>query len=211
MLYNIVILHIRGDFVIDFLSALSGGILTLLGTILAVYLQFQKQDKEKDKEYHNDLVSMIDIVTYKSAKVRNNELNFKHSSLSKEDTGEIYLDIERDFQSLDNQIQDLIIMMSHHIDHSNEAIQKFLSYYEPVEKQFNKFKISYKIYKQQCGDEGFNTNAVTFSKRKLDVELESFIKDIRNLAQTYYQHHVYEPRLNPLVPKEGAAIISTNT
>ncbi|NJH64416.1 type I secretion system protein [Staphylococcus agnetis] len=188
----------------DFFSTIFGGILTLIGTLLAVYMQFMKQDKERDKEYQNDLVSMIDIVTYKSAKVRNNELNFNHSSLSKEDTGDIYIDIERDFHSLDQQIQELILMMSHHIDDSNEAIQKFLSYYEPVEEQFNKFKISYKIYKQQCDEVGFNTNAITFSKRKLDIAIENFINGIRGLAQEYYHHNVYEPRLNELVKKQDA-------
>ena len=192
---------------IGFFSAILGGVLTFIGTLLAVYMQFKKHDKERDKEYQNDLVSMIDIVTYKSAKVRNNELNFNHSARSKEDTGEIYVDIERDFHSLDHQIQDLILMMSHHIDNSNAVIQKFLGYYEPVEKQFNKFKISYKIYKQQCDEEGFNTNAVTFSKRKLDIALETFITDMRSLALEHYNHKVYEPRLNQLVSKEEAVKI----
>lgn len=153
----------------EFVAALIGGVLSLIGTFTAIWLQFKKQDREKHEEYHNDLVSMIDIVTYKASKVRNNELNYRNSNYSKENTCEIYLDIEQDFKSLDHQIQELITMMSHHINHSNVAIQELLSHYEPLEKQFNKFKIAYKIYNQKFEKAEFDKNKITSSKRKLDA------------------------------------------
>ncbi|RIN08778.1 type I secretion system protein, partial [Staphylococcus warneri] len=50
----------------EFIAAIIGGILSLIGTFSAIFLQFKNQKKEKDEEYHNDLVSMIDIITYKA-------------------------------------------------------------------------------------------------------------------------------------------------
>ncbi|MFU0802023.1 type I secretion system protein, partial [Staphylococcus warneri] len=167
----------------EFIAAIIGGILSLIGTFSAIFLQFKNQKKEKDEEYHNDLVSMIDIITYKAAKVRNNELNFKNANYSKENTIEIYTDIEQDFKSLDYQIQDLITMMSHHIDRSNTAIQELLSYYEPFERQFNKFKVAYKIYNQRYEDEAFDKNAIAFSKIKLDQSIEKFVNNMKKFAK----------------------------
>ncbi|MCD8918934.1 type I secretion system protein [Staphylococcus gallinarum] len=195
----------------EFIAALIGGIFSLIGTFSAIFIQFRKEDKEKSKEYQNDLVSMIDIITYKAAKVRNNELNFNHSFNSKLDTGEIYIDIERDAQSLDHQIQDLITMMSHHIENSNGAIQELLGYYEQVEQQFNKFKIAYKIYNQHYEDEGFDTNAITFSKRKLDIAVGEFINNLGKLAKKLYEHEVYKPNLNSIINREKAIKIKENS
>lgn len=192
----------------EFISTLIGGVLSLIGTFSAIFLQFKKQDKDKREEHSNDLVSMIDIVTYKAAKIRNNELNFKTSNYSKENTCEIYSDIEHDFHSLDQQIQELITMMSHHIDNSNAAIQKLLNHYEPLEKRFNKFKIAYKIYNQRYESIEFDKNVITFSKRKLDYVVEEFVNNMKQFAKSLYNHDVYEPTLNQIIPKEEA--ISNN-
>ncbi|RIN00443.1 type I secretion system protein [Staphylococcus warneri] len=188
----------------EFIAAIIGGILSLIGTFSAIFLQFKNQKKEKDEEYHNDLVSMIDIITYKAAKVRNNELNFKNANYSKENTIEIYTDIEQDYKSLDYQIQDLITMMSHHIDRSNTAIQELLSYYEPFERQFNKFKVAYKIYNQRYEDEAFDKNAIAFSKIKLDQRIEKFVNNMKKFDKENYNHEIYEPNLNKIIDKNEA-------
>ncbi|MFQ3800808.1 type I secretion system protein [Staphylococcus equorum] len=189
---------------VEFISALIGGSLSLIGTFTAIWLQFKKQDREKYEEHQNDLVSMIDIVTYKAAKVRNNELNFKNSNYSKENTCEIYFDIEQDFKSLDQQIQELITMMSHHIDNSNAAIQELLSHYEPLEKRFNKFKVAYKIYNQRYETVDFDKNAIAFSKRKLDYTVGEFVNNMKQFAKRLYNHDVYEPSLIKIIPREEA-------
>ena len=117
----------------EFLAAIVGGIFTLAGTFIALWFQFRKDDKDKRKDYHNDQVSSLDVTAYKAAKVRNNYLNFETSNFSKENTMEIYQDIETDFKSLDTHVQNLISLMSHHSDQSNTIIQKLLGSYEPVE------------------------------------------------------------------------------
>lgn len=188
----------------EFLAAIVGGFFTLGGTFLALWFQFKKEDREKMKDYRNDLVSSLDIVTYKASKVRNNYLDFIISNYNKEQTFEIYQDIENDFKSLDNQIQNLILLMSHHSDNSNSAIQQFLTYYEPVENQFNKFKVAFKIYSQQCDEVQFDKNWITYSKRKLDFNIGEFANRIKSFAKNEYNHILYEPSLNELVNKNDA-------
>lgn len=194
----------------EFIAALVGGILALIGTFSAVWLQFKKQVKDKEREYNNDLVSMIDILTYKSSKVRNNRLDFKNANYSKENTMEIYYDVEQDFRSLDQLMQEVITMMSHHIDDSNASIQELLGFYEPVESRFNKFRIAYKIYNQNYNLADFDKNAIAFSIRKLDEALGEFVNNIREFAKNTYNHKVYEPSLNGLIPKSEAIYKNKN-
>ena len=145
----------------EFLAAIVGGIFTLAGTFIALWFQFRKEDKDKSKDYHNDQVSSLDVTAYKAAKVRNNYLNFETSNFSKENTMEIYQDIETDFKSLDTHVQNLISLMSHHSDQSNTIIQKLLGSYEPVENQYNKLKVAYKIYHHQYNTPDFDKNDIT--------------------------------------------------
>lgn len=167
-------------------------------------MQFKKQDEDRDKEYRNDLVSMIDIMVFKASKVRNNALDFNNANLSKENTLGIYSDIEKDYLSLDQQLQSLIIMMSHHIDQSNVEIQSILSSYQPLEELFNKFKVSQRIYRQRFDEEDFDRNAIAFSKRKFDKAISTFINDIKVFSKERYNHDIYKPKLNELINKNEA-------
>lgn len=189
----------------EFLAAIVGGIFTLAGTFIALWFQFRKDDKDKRKDYHNDQVSSLDVTAYKAAKVRNNYLNFETSNFNKENTMEIYQDIETDFKSLDTHVQNLISLMSHHSDQSNTIIQKLLGSYEPVENQYNKLKVAYKIYHHQYNTPDFDKNGITFSKRKLDIEIDQFIDKLEAFAKTEYANHqLYKPTLNPTVDKSDA-------
>ena len=55
----------------EFLAAIAGGILSLVGTIFMMKWQFKHEDDIRNKDYDNEIISMIDLVTYKAAKVRN--------------------------------------------------------------------------------------------------------------------------------------------
>ena len=88
----------------EFIAALAGGCIALLG----VWLQFKREDKEKMQDYENDLVSMIDLIVYKAARIRNIRLNQNTAFLNKERTTEIFEEIQDAFNSLDSQIQDFI-------------------------------------------------------------------------------------------------------
>ncbi|RIN40120.1 type I secretion system protein, partial [Staphylococcus simulans] len=74
----------------ELVAALVGAVLAMIGTIIGIKMQFKKQDEDRDKEYRNDLVSMIDIMVFKASKVRNNALDFNNANLSKENTLGIY-------------------------------------------------------------------------------------------------------------------------
>lgn len=185
----------------ELVAALVGAVLAMIGTIIGIKMQFKKQDEDRDKEYRNDLVSMIDIMVFKASKVRNNALDFNNANLSKENTLGIYSDIEKDYLSLDQQLQSLIIMMSHHIDQSNVEIQSILSSYQPLEVLFNKFKVSQRIYRQRFDEEDFDRNAIAFSKRKLDKAISTFINDIKVFSKERYNHDIYKPKLNELINK----------
>ena len=108
-------------------------------------------------------------------------MNFNYSNFNKDNTTEIYQEIHTDFKGLDKQLQSLILLMSHHSDNSNKVLRRLLTSYEPVENQFNNFKISYKIYTQKYESPDFNKNNITFSKRKLDISIEDFIAHIKIL------------------------------
>ncbi|PTI97785.1 type I secretion system protein [Staphylococcus simulans] len=188
----------------ELVAALVGAVLAMIGTIIGIKMQFKKQDEDRDKEYRNDLVSMIDIMVFKASKVRNNALDFNNANLSKENTLGIYSDIEKDYLSLDQQLQSLIIMMSHHIDQSNVEIQSILSSYQPLEELFNKFKVSQRIYRQRFDEEDFDRNAIAFSKRKFDKAISTFINDIKVFSKERYNHDIYKPKLNELINKNEA-------
>lgn len=188
----------------ELIAALVGAVLALIGTIIGIKMQFKKQDEDREKEYHNDLVSMIDIMVFKASKVRNNQLDFNNANLSKEDTINIYQEIEGDYLALDQQLQTLIVMMSHHSDKSNSDIQKLLSSYQPLEYRYNKFKVAHKIYRQQFDEKDFDKNAIAFSKRKFDEAVHRFIYNIKDFSKERYNHDIYEPKLNALVDKEDA-------
>ncbi|ERF48396.1 hypothetical protein AB6E71_00975 [Staphylococcus arlettae] len=82
----------------EFIAALAGGCIALLG----VWLQFKREDKEKMQDYENDLVSMIDLIVYKAARIRNIRLNQNTAFLNKERTTEIFEEIQDAFNSLDS-------------------------------------------------------------------------------------------------------------
>lgn len=188
----------------EFIAAIIGGLFTLAGTFIALIFQFRKDERDKREDYHNDLVSSLDVIAYKAAKVRNNYLDFNYSNFNKDNTTEIYQEIHTDFKGLDKQLQSLILLMSHHSDNSNKVLRRLLTSYEPVENQFNNFKISYKIYTQKYESPDFNKNNITFSKRKLDISIKDFIAHIKNFASEKYQHDLYEPTLNNLVDPNDA-------
>lgn len=64
----------------EFLAAIAGGILSLVGTIFMMKWQFKREDDIRNKDYDNEIISMIDLVTYKAAKVRNIEFTYKNAN-----------------------------------------------------------------------------------------------------------------------------------
>ena len=123
---------------------------------------------------------------------------------------EIYQDIETDFKSLDTHVQNLISLMSHHSDQSNTIIQKLLGSYEPVENQYNKLKVAYKIYHHQYNTPDFDKMA-SLSLKKLDIEIDQFIDKLEAFAKTEYANHqLYKPTLNPTVDKSDAIYRNKN-
>lgn len=183
---------------IEILASFLGGALAFWGSWFGIKMQHKKQDKDRDKEYHNDLVSMIDIIIYRAAKVRNNELNEKHAYYDKENTREICQSINQDFNALEKGIEELVLLMSHHIDNSNNAIQAVLSHFEQLNLQFNKFNTATKIYLQKYGKQGYNTNSIVHSNINLDKRAETFINHMQKLALDSYNHKTYNPKLNEL-------------
>ncbi|WP_214336597.1 type I secretion system protein, partial [Staphylococcus arlettae] len=175
----------------EFIAALAGGCIALLG----VWLQFKREDKEKMQDYENDLVSMIDLIVYKAARIRNIRLNQNTAFLNKERTTEIFEEIQDAFNSLDSQIQDFILTTSHHSNRSNETIQDFLKRYEPFEGHFNTFKIAFNIYEDCYGDEKHDTANIVRSKITLDKKVYEFINKLENFAVSRYNHKIFEPNL----------------
>lgn len=175
----------------EFIAALAGGCIALLG----VWLQFKREDKEKMQDYENDLVSMIDLIVYKVARIRNIKLNQNTAFLNKQRTTEIFEEIQDAFHSLDRQIQDFILTTSHHSNSSNETIQDFLRRYEPFEGHFNTFKIAYNIYVDCYGDEKHDTANIVRSKITLDKEVYEFINKLKNFANKRYNHKIFESNL----------------
>lgn len=175
----------------EFIAALAGGCIALLG----VWLQFEREDKEKMQDYENDLVSMIDLIVYKAARIRNIRLNQNTAFLNKERTTEIFEEIQDAFNSLDSQIQDFILTTSHHSNRSNETIQDFLKRYEPFEGHFNTFKIAFNIYEDCYGDEKHDTANIVRSKITLDKKVYEFINKLENFAVSRYNHKIFEPNL----------------
>lgn len=157
----------------EFIAALAGGCIALLG----VWLQFKREDKEKMQDYENDLVSMIDLIVYKAARIRNIRLNQNTAFLNKERTTEIFEEIQDAFNSLDSQIQD------------------FLKRYEPFEGHFNTFKIAFNIYEDCYGDEKHDTANIVRSKITLDKKVYEFINKLENFAVSRYNHKIFEPNL----------------
>ncbi|PTJ73582.1 type I secretion system protein, partial [Staphylococcus kloosii] len=66
----------------EFISALAGGLIALIG----VWLQFRKEDRDKRIDYENDIKSMIDLIVYKVARIRNTELDEKRVLKSRDYT-----------------------------------------------------------------------------------------------------------------------------
>ena len=147
------------------------------------------------QDYENDLVSMIDLIVYKAARIRNIRLNQNTAFLNKERTTEIFEEIQDAFNSLDSQIQDFILTTSHHSNRSNETIQDFLKRYEPFEGHFNTFKIAFNIYEDCYGDEKHDTANIVRSKITLDKKVYEFINKLENFAVSRYNHKIFEPNL----------------
>lgn len=175
----------------EFISALAGGLIALIG----VWLQFRKEDRDKRIDYENDIKSMIDLIVYKVARIRNTKLDQNTAFLNKAYTSEIYYDIEQDFKSLDKQMQDLITNMSHFDNESNKSIQDLLQRFEPLEQRFNKFKVAYKIYEDNFEDATFDKTIIVKSKVNLDKEVYVFTEKMRNFARNNYNHTIFEPKL----------------
>lgn len=175
----------------EFISALAGGLIALIG----VWLQFRKEDRDKRIDYENDIKSMIDLIVYKVARIRNTKLDQNTAVLNKTYTTEIFYDIEQDFKSLDNQVQDLINNMSHYDNDSNKSIQDLLQRFEPLEQQFNKFKVSYKIYADNFETNKCDKTNIVKSKINLDKEVYVFTEKMRNFARNNYNHTIFEPKL----------------
>lgn len=175
----------------EFISALAGGLIALIG----VWLQFRKEDRDKRIDYENDIKSMIDLIVYKVARIRNTKLDEDTAFLNKKFTTEIYYNIEQDFKSLDEQVQDLITNMSHHTNESNELIQDMLKRFEPLEIQFNKFKVAFKIYDEIYEGKKDKRTSIVGSKINLDKEVYEFTQKMRNFARKNYNHKIFEPKL----------------
>ncbi|EHJ09151.1 hypothetical protein [Staphylococcus simiae] len=194
----------------EFIAAIIGGIMSFLATLWATKKQFSQQQRIRENDARNDIVSMIDIVIYKTAKVRNNELHFKTANFNKADTCDIVSDILRDYESLNHQVQDLIIRMSNFKDNSNAQIQEFLNYYDDLEMPYNKLKIAYRIYQQQYDNNQYDNNAIAFSKRKLDYAIGTFINNLKKFSLQHFEHQIFEPSLNPILSKDEAIRPKTN-
>ncbi|CAM3115371.1 type I secretion system protein [Staphylococcus argensis] len=186
----------------EFLAAIAGGILSLVGTIFMMKWQFKREDDIRNKDYDNEIISMIDLVTYKAAKVRNTEFTYQMANYNHSFTSDNFAKLERYFKLLDDQLQELILKVSHHSDNPQDKIQKLLQYYEPVEKQFSALTVAFEIYSNNF--DSTNRNIIVNSKRLLDQRIEEFIGNISQFARKVYCHSVYQPSLNPLVNKADA-------
>lgn len=195
---------------IELTSALIGAIATCAITLYGIHLQFKKQNEEREQDYKNDIVSMLDIMVFKAAKVRNNTLTFNNSNLNKSHTDTIAHEVIDDFTSLDQQLQELIVMMSHHLDDSNNSIQTLLKKYEPLELSFNKFKVAHRIYMQRYEEAAFEKNTIVFSKRLLDIEVGNFIDQVITLGNDGFNHRVFSPKLTDIISKKHANKYSKN-
>ena len=190
----------------EFLAAIAGGILSLIGTIFMMRWQFKHEDDIRNKDYDNEIISMIDLVTYKAAKIRNTEFTYKNANYNQPFTTDRFAETKHYFKLLDDQLQELILKVSHHSDNPHDKIQKLLQHYEPVEKQFNTLTIAFEIYTNNF--EHTDRNAIVYSKRKLDENIGNFIENISRFAGTEYHHSVYQPALNPLVNKADAITLN---
>jgi hypothetical protein len=163
----------------EFISALAGGLIALIG----VWLQFRKEDRDKRIDYENDIKSMIDLIVYKVARIRNTELDEKRVLKSRDYTSEIFFEIESDFKNLNDQLQTLIMKLSHHDDNSSYLLQDLLRRFAPLEIQFKNFKVTYKIYDNNFEEKKKELTSIIGSKVKLDKEVREFILKMNNFAR----------------------------
>jgi hypothetical protein len=173
----------------EFISALAGGLIALIG----VWLQFRKEDRDKRIDYENDIKSMIDLIVYKVARIRNTELDEKRVLKSRDYTSEIFFEIESDFKNLNDQLQTLIMKLSHHDDNSSYLLQDLLRRFAPLEIQFKNFKVTYKIYDNNFEEKKKELTSIIGSKVKLDKEVREFILKMNNFARKNYNHKILEP------------------
>lgn len=173
----------------EFISALAGGLIALIG----VWLQFRKEDRDKRIDYENDIKSMIDLIVYKVARIRNTELDEKRVLKSRDYTSEIFFEIESDFKNLNDQLHTLIMKLSHHDDNSSYLLQDLLRRFAPLEIQFKNFKVTYKIYDNNFEEKKKELTSIIGSKVKLDKEVREFILKMNNFARKNYNHKILEP------------------
>lgn len=175
----------------EFISALAGGFIALIG----VWLQFRKEDRDKRIDYENDIKSMIDLIVYKVARIRNTELDEKRVLKSRDYTSEIFFEIENDFKNLNDQLQTLIMKLSHHDDNSSYLLQDLLRRFDPLEIQFKNFKVTYKIYNNNFDEKKNELPSIIGSKVKLDKEVRDFILKMNNFARKNYNHKILDPNI----------------
>ncbi|VYU43731.1 hypothetical protein [Staphylococcus simulans] len=130
---------------VEIISAIIGAITTCVITIYGINLQFEKQKREQEVAYRNDLVSMLDILVFQVAKIRNNQLTFDMSNLNRQTTNEILSEVADDYNAYDMHLQNLVLMMSHHIDESNKDIQEIMKINQDLVDKYRKFDKSAKI------------------------------------------------------------------
>ncbi|MCG3402140.1 type I secretion system protein [Staphylococcus massiliensis] len=185
-------------------GAIVGGLIALIATFIMIFLQFRHERKTKKEDYRDDIVSIIDLLMYKAAKIRNNELNYYMVNYDFDNSKEIYLEIKRDYLDLDKEIQNLIKTISNHINDSSEAIQEVLKDFENLQIRFNKFNTSFKIYSNKFNDKSYNKDLLAHSKRKLDIETKEFINSMNSFSSKRLNHQAFEPKLRDVVDKNGA-------
>ncbi|CAL29207.1 hypothetical protein [Staphylococcus carnosus] len=189
----------------EIIASILGVITGLIGSLIGMKIQYNKNKSEKQNDYRDDIISMIDIVVFKISKIRNNELSFDNAIINKDVTTEIYQEIVSDFNSFDRQLQELIVMMSHHASQPNKNIQELLEYYQPVENQFNNFKTSYRIYNQKYDKIEYEERSrIAYSKLKFERRVGEFVENMRDFSIKFYKHNMYDPKLKRVPTKEEA-------
>ncbi|PTJ10642.1 hypothetical protein [Staphylococcus simulans] len=186
---------------VEIISAIIGAITTCVITIYGINLQFEKQKREQEVAYRNDLVSMLDILVFQVAKIRNNQLTFDMSNLNRQTTNEILSEVVDDYNAYDMHLQNLVLMMSHHIDESNKDIQEIMTINQDLVEKYRKFDKSVKIYKNQYSQPGCDKNIVVRSKINLDITVGKLIDDITKFGLERYSHKLYRPALIEVLNK----------
>lgn len=186
---------------VEIISAIIGAITTCVITIYGINLQFEKQKREQEVAYRNDLVSMLDILVFQVAKIRNNQLTFDMSNLNRQTTNEILSEVADDYNAYDMHLQNLVLMMSHHIDESNKDIQEIMKINQDLVDKYRKFDKSAKIYKNQYDQPSCDKNIVVRSKINLDVTVGEFIDGITKFGLEQYSHKLYRPALIKVLDK----------